>query len=271
MVALALVVATVVLVGVAGALLRFVETWWGYRLVREPGGRLRIRRGLLTSRSISLDESRLRGVELAEPVLLRPAAAPGCTPSRPASGRRAAGARARAPWLPAAPIGEVERVAAAVLRDQRAPTDHADLRRHPRAALRRRLTRALVVGLVALGLAAAEVGATDEGVPPGVGGDPAGRRGVARAFAASYRSLGHAVEDRYLVVRRGALVRRTVACGARASSAGRSAAPCSSAGSVWPPSSPPRRRGGRARWSTSMPTRACRSPARRSPACSIPS
>jgi putative membrane protein len=34
----------------------------------------------------------------------------------------------------------------------------------------------------------------------------------ATAYArASYRSLGHAVEDRYLVVRRGALVRRTVA------------------------------------------------------------
>jgi putative membrane protein len=211
--ALALVVATVVLVGVAGALLRFVETWWGYRLVREPGGRLRIRRGLLTSRSISLDESRLRGVELAQPVLLRAAGGARLHAVTTGVGEGSGRGESAGALAPAAPIGEVERVAAAVLRDQRAPTDHADLRRHPRAALRRRLTRAaLAVGVVALGLAAAEVGTTDESVPPGAwAAIPLVAAGSLAYARASYRSLGHALEDRYLVVRRGALVRRTVA------------------------------------------------------------
>jgi putative membrane protein len=210
--ALALVVVTVVVVGVAGALLRFVETWWGYRLVREPGGRLRIRRGLLTSRSISLDESRLRGVELAEPVLLRTAGGARLHAVTTGVGEGAGGESAGT-LLPAAPIGEVDRVAAAVLHEQRAPTDHADLRPHPPAALRRRLSRAaLVVGAVAVGLVAAEVGTTGGSVTPGAWASiPLVAAGAIAYALASYRNLGHALERRYLVVRRGVLVRRTVA------------------------------------------------------------
>ncbi|MFF1482176.1 PH domain-containing protein, partial [Streptomyces sp. NPDC058301] len=58
-------------VGVGGALGLWVEMWWNYRLEREPGGTLRVRRGLLTSRSISIEERRLRGVELVEPLGVR--------------------------------------------------------------------------------------------------------------------------------------------------------------------------------------------------------
>ncbi|NUR91475.1 MAG: PH domain-containing protein, partial [Nonomuraea sp.] len=65
-----LVVAANVAIGAIGALLLFAETWGRYRLEREPG-RLRLRRGLLTSRQLTLEERRLRGVELAEPLLLR--------------------------------------------------------------------------------------------------------------------------------------------------------------------------------------------------------
>ena len=56
---------------VIGSLLLFAERWYGYRLTREPDGTLRVRRGLLTRRSLSVSERRLRGVEVAEPLLLR--------------------------------------------------------------------------------------------------------------------------------------------------------------------------------------------------------
>ncbi|TMR96031.1 PH domain-containing protein [Nonomuraea basaltis] len=56
--------------GALGAVLLFAESWGRYRLEREPG-RLRLRRGLLTTRSLTLEERRLRGVEISEPLLLR--------------------------------------------------------------------------------------------------------------------------------------------------------------------------------------------------------
>ncbi|MEU0570024.1 PH domain-containing protein, partial [Nonomuraea sp. NPDC005983] len=53
-----------VVIGLLGAVLLFAESWGRYRLEREPG-RLRLRRGLLTTRSLTLEERRLRGVELS--------------------------------------------------------------------------------------------------------------------------------------------------------------------------------------------------------------
>ncbi|HVE96491.1 MAG TPA: PH domain-containing protein, partial [Pseudonocardiaceae bacterium] len=61
----------VLVIALVGSVLIFVEAWWGFRLVREPGGTLRIRRGLFTTRSVSLEERRVRGVEVVEPLLLR--------------------------------------------------------------------------------------------------------------------------------------------------------------------------------------------------------
>ena len=55
-----------VAVSVAG----YVIQWWGLQLTRERGT-LRLRSGLITSRSTTVEESRVRGVELTEPVLLR--------------------------------------------------------------------------------------------------------------------------------------------------------------------------------------------------------
>ncbi|MDQ3152427.1 MAG: PH domain-containing protein, partial [Actinomycetota bacterium] len=61
----------VLAVALLGSVVLFVEAWWGFRLAREPGGTLRVRRGLLTTRSVSLEEARIRGVEIIEPLLLR--------------------------------------------------------------------------------------------------------------------------------------------------------------------------------------------------------
>ncbi|MFG3438935.1 PH domain-containing protein [Nonomuraea sp. NPDC047897] len=72
----ALALAVVLAVGCTGALLLHVEVWWRFRLTREADGAYRIRRGLLGTRSLSLQESRLRGAQLAEPLPLRWEAAP---------------------------------------------------------------------------------------------------------------------------------------------------------------------------------------------------
>lgn len=115
--AAALVLAIVVLIGVVAAAALFVESWWGYRLTREPGGTLHVRRGLLTSRSITIEQRRLRGVELTQPLLLRSAG--GATLRAVVSGLKgsddAKEARVDA-LLPAAPRGEAEQVAREVLR-----------------------------------------------------------------------------------------------------------------------------------------------------------
>jgi putative membrane protein len=209
---IALAAVAVVVVGAVGALALFVETWWGFRLVREPGRRLRIRRGLLTTRSISLDEARLRGVELSEPLLLRAAggARLHAVTTGLAGADRSRGEGADA-LVPPVPMGEAQRVAAAVLDEPASPSDRPDLHTHPRAARRRRLTRAIVASLAAWGLAVGAHGAAD-GVPPATWAVPVAVTVGAVAYALdAYRSLGHALGGRYLVVRRGSLARRTVA------------------------------------------------------------
>jgi putative membrane protein len=55
-----------VLVAVTG----YVVQWWDMRLTRGQGS-LHLTAGLFTTRSISVEETRVRGVELSEPLLLR--------------------------------------------------------------------------------------------------------------------------------------------------------------------------------------------------------
>lgn len=64
-------VLAVLLIGAIGGSLQFAEAWWGYRLVHEPEGRYLVRRGLLTTRSLTIDPERLRGVTLTEALTTR--------------------------------------------------------------------------------------------------------------------------------------------------------------------------------------------------------
>ncbi|WP_153394342.1 PH domain-containing protein [Ornithinicoccus halotolerans] len=69
-----LVLAAVLLVLLAWVVvstLNYVLQWWRLRLVREPGGTLRLTRGLLTTRSTTVEETRVRGARVVEPLLLR--------------------------------------------------------------------------------------------------------------------------------------------------------------------------------------------------------
>ncbi|NYG56723.1 PH domain-containing protein [Nocardioides perillae] len=75
---LAQALAAVLVVGVVGALVAWVALstigyvlqWWDLRLVRTDGS-LRMTAGLVTTRSTTVEEARVRGVRLSEPPLLR--------------------------------------------------------------------------------------------------------------------------------------------------------------------------------------------------------
>ena len=200
-------VACVLVLGGLGSVVLFAEAWWGSRLTREPDRSLRAVRGLLTRRSVSLERRRLCGVELREPLTLRWAGAAGLRAV--ATGlSRGAGATTVGPstLLPPAPGPTAARVAGQVL-GAGAPTVGAvALRAHPAAALRRRVLRAAAAGAVATGA-----------VPLATSGAPgwwvaAGAVTVAAVLLAvdAYRGLGHARVGRFLLVRSGTLVRRTV-------------------------------------------------------------
>lgn len=193
----------VLIVALGGSVLIYVEAWWGFRLVRETSGTLRIRRGLLTSRSVSLEERRLRGIAVVESPLLR--IGRGARTVAVATGLGGRRGHGRGSLLPPAPTSEAHRVAGAVLAELPSPTA-TTLRRHPLVALRRRLVRAaLPVFAVATGLWLAPA--------------PAWATWTALALLPvtallavdAYRNLGHALTRTYLVTQHGAAMRWTVA------------------------------------------------------------
>jgi putative membrane protein len=202
---LALAVAEVVLASLlVVALLStagYVLAFWAFRLTRHPGGTLHVTRGLLTTRATSIEERRLRGVEVGEPLLLRAVRGARCIVI--ASGLRAG--RGASLLLPPAPRQEAERVTADVLRTADPVT--CPLVPHGPQARRRRYSRALGAWLPAIALLVALSWlanfpawlwqASLLGLP------------TAAALAADrFRSLGHAVVAGRLVTRVGSLVRR---------------------------------------------------------------
>ncbi|MCO1658334.1 PH domain-containing protein [Pseudonocardia humida] len=210
---IAVLVASGLAVGVIGALGLWVEMWWNYRLDREPGGTLRVRRGLLTTRSISLEEERLRGVDVVEPLGARLSGA--ARVDAVATGMATGTENTKTDHntlLPAAPKAVADRVAAEVLREPVSPTEAVRLRPHPIAARGRRVRWALatvVVGelpLVVLGVLLTDVLLHIAWITAVVAVPVA----VALAFDA-YRSLGHGSVGDYLVARSGSVRRSTVA------------------------------------------------------------
>ncbi|MCT4355058.1 PH domain-containing protein [Streptomyces sp. Je 1-79] len=200
------------LAGTVGALGLWVEMWWNYRLEREPGGTLRVRRGLFTARSISIEERRLRGVELVEPLGVRMcrAARVDAVATGIAEGEEDEHADHKT-LLPAAPREVADRVAAQVLREPEPPTS-APLTVHPRAARTRRLRWALWSALTPTAVLAL-LGALLTPVLLYVAAGCALVLGpLAVVFALdAHRNLGHGVIGDYLVARSGTVRRTTVA------------------------------------------------------------
>ena len=210
---IAILTAAALVIGAVAALAVWVEMWWNYRLVREPGGTLRVRRGLLTTRSISMQEARLRGIEFVEPLGIRLSGA--ARVDAVVTGMAAKAEEDKSDHrtlLPAAPRAVAQRVAAAVLREPVSPTEAVPLHPHPLAARGRRLRWALAAVLVVeatlvlLGALLTEVLLHIAWISALVLVPVA----VLLALDA-YRSLGHGLTEGYLVARNGTVRRCTVA------------------------------------------------------------
>jgi len=183
----------------------YVLAFWGFRLVRSSDGALQVTRGLISTRATTIEERRLRGVEISEPLLLRAARGARCiaiaTGLRVGRGAERGGSL----LLPPAPLHEAQRVAAAVLNASEPIT--VPLIRHGPRAHRRRYTRALVMWALLIIVLVASAGLAQ--VPSWAW--PASLLllplGAVLAYD-RYRSLGHALAGGILVTRTGSLVRR---------------------------------------------------------------
>ena len=194
-----------VLLSVAG----YVAQWWGLRLTREHGS-LHLSSGLFTTRSISVEEQRVRGVLLQEKALLRLVG--GAELSTLATGV----ASGVTTILPPSPLAVASEVAGSIVGDE--PALRGPLRQHGPAARRRAHVRGQLTTLglvVVLGLLAVldlpwEV---DEAVPGWVVlALVVACAAVGAACAeATYAHLGNALTPRHLVAGGGMTTRsRTV-------------------------------------------------------------
>jgi putative membrane protein len=200
LVGIVVVLVVVTVLSVIGYVLQF----WGFRLTRHSGGTLHITRGLLTSRESSIEEKRIRGLEVGEPLGLRLVG--GGRLHVITTGLSKREDRRGTAWLvPPAPRRVVEQVATEVVADPEALS--APLTPHGPNAHRRRYVRALwpplAVMLVALlltlwqqwpiGIAVAAF--TPTLVMPFIARD-------------RYAGLGHHLTADHLVVRSGSFLRR---------------------------------------------------------------
>lgn len=188
--------ALVVAVSVAGYLL----TNWGFALTRARGA-WHLRRGLVTTRETSLDEERVAGVTLGEPLGLRLAGGGRLTAIVTGLGS----ASGSSTLVPPAPLPVVQRVAGVVLGTPAPVT--AALTGHGPAATRRRYTRAVGTALV-LAVAVAAV-VLLLGAPWWLALPVVLLPLAALPLAADRaRALGHALVEGHLVARSGSLGRR---------------------------------------------------------------
>ncbi|MDI6105727.1 PH domain-containing protein [Actinoplanes sp. NEAU-A12] len=207
-----LLTATVIVLalGVLCSTAGYIESWSGYQLRRQDD-RIESRRGLLVTRAVGIQRQRLRGVELVEPMPLRWADAAKLNAVATGLGSVEDNRRRRA-LTPPVPREEALRVATEIIGQDSSLIARRGLTAHPRLALWRRINR----GLTTVALIAA--------VPVGLGlwlSPTLVRIGWISALALApiavllaydaYRTLGHRIRDRYLVISSGLFARRAVA------------------------------------------------------------
>jgi putative membrane protein len=205
------IVALVVLNAVLSTVL-YVLLYGGFVLDRTDDATLALSYGLLTRRSVTIEERRIRGVRIDEPLLLRIGGGAKARIVAAGLGARKDGQGKEKQdsdmLLPTAPVAVVHRVTAAVLRTRTSPAT-APLRRHPAAALRVLLVQGVPAALVpsvvlgvlaAFGLVPSWIWLLLLVLP------------VLATVSAwmEYRNLGHARVEEFLVSRAGAAVRNTV-------------------------------------------------------------
>ncbi len=204
-----LAVAAVALVVVALlAVVGFAIGYYGFTVSRDRNGHtLHISRGLLTTRSTSLEVRRLRGVELRRPLLVRWAGAARLYAVTTGLEEEDHKPGQSSLIAPASPHAVVEALADEVLGS---PALQTPLRGHGRAATRRRYVRALGPALVLAAAVLVAGGVTGHWILAAV----VAVLLLVGAFAlavARARSLGHVVTQQHLVAQRGALLQHRVA------------------------------------------------------------
>ena len=179
----------------------YVVTNWGFRLTRSRGAATwHLTRGLFTTRETTLDDDRLAGVNLSEPLGLRLARGARLSAIVTGLSRSQQGSST---LVPPAPRRVVERVAGEAL-DTPLPVA-ADLVAHGPRAARRRWTRAMLPALVvAVACSGAALAEGPSWLLVGLLALP-----VAALLAWDRtRALGHALVVGHLVARSGSVVRR---------------------------------------------------------------
>ena len=188
---------TITVLAVAG----YLVANWGFTLSHtHRDGTWHLRRGLLTTRETSLDEDRLSGVSVGEPLGLRLVGAARLSAIVTGLDRQ----QGSSVLVPPAPRAVVTGVGTEVL-GVPGPLA-APLEAHGPRAVRRRYTRALAPALAAT---ASLVTVVVTGAPVWLLGPALLLPVAAGALAADRaRSLGHALVDGYVVARSGSLHRR---------------------------------------------------------------
>ncbi|WP_374456140.1 PH domain-containing protein [Nocardioides sp.] len=187
-----------VLVAVGG----YVVQWWSFLLVREHGS-LHLTHGLFTTRSITVEEAKVRGVELTEPALLRLVG--GAELATLATGVEDGVTQV----LPPCPRDVAVGVGGAVLESAGPLT--GPLVAHGATARRRAWFRQLRAALVVVVLAAGAAWWLDVSWAWVAAFAVAALVGAVLVGEAAYRHLGHALTGRHLVAGSGDLARiRTV-------------------------------------------------------------
>jgi putative membrane protein len=192
---------SVVVVVCVLAVVGYLVTNFGFQLSHtRSDGAWHLSRGLFTTRQTSLDDARVSGVSIGEPIGLRLARGARLSAIVTGLDRKQQGSSL---LVPPAPRAEVDRVAVEVL-GHRGPV-YGALVPHGARARRRRWTRALVpAGVVALILLVAAYAVSWWFVVLALG-----VLGSAAWLAHDrWRALGHALLDGHLVARSGSFDRR---------------------------------------------------------------
>lgn len=196
-------VAVVLLVIVASviAMTQYFLTYSGFTL-HDDGRTLRVHHGLLNTRESTLDRRRLRGVSIERPLLLRLAG--GARARAIMTGLREASGESSL-ILPDAPYRRSLEVFGDVLHDD--DLAQTPLRRHGRKALQRRLFRALVLPVLAVGIMGAVHNWLTE-LPLWAWGVAGAALVISLILGIDrYLGLGHAAPGGWLVCQSGSLTR----------------------------------------------------------------
>ncbi|WP_203336140.1 PH domain-containing protein [Nocardioides limicola] len=180
----------------------YVTQWWRFRLFRDDGN-LRLTAGLITTRSTSIEEARIRGVQMSEWALLRLVG--GAQLSTLTTGLESGTTSV----LPPSPVGVNRRVAATLIEAPEPMT--VRLTRHgPRARRRCHIRNQWSTVFITLGVVAAWQWWEAEAWMIGATALLVGTWGAVLGEA-EYRHLGHALVNGHLVSGWGALSRHRVA------------------------------------------------------------